>query len=712
MYQTITCVLAFIFISANCIFSQSQDLSESNTENELNPIETSKRLDEMIFTASRKENKSFNEPVTVHVVDEKEIQQYLHRTIPESLKREPGILIQKTGNGQGSPFLRGFTSYRNLFLIDGIRLNNSVFREGPNQYWNTVDALSLKRLEIVKGPSSTLYGSDAIGGTVNAITLSPFDYATSPFGGRLYSRVSSAESSAVGRLELYGVLDDTFGEELGYMIGITGKEFGNVVGGNDVGKQPNTGYDEYDLDFKLESYLNSDTRWVLAYQRVRLNNAPRTHRTVYGIPWSGLSIGSDLRRDLDQDRDLIYTQLHLENLDSFIDAAHFSLSYHQHEEIRDRIRGNGNRELQGFDVGQIGAFTQLESYTNFGDWVYGVEFYHDNVNSFSSRNAIQGPVADNASYDLVGAYIQDTIPLFDDRLDFIIGGRFTYAEAIADRVQDPISGNQISLQDDWSNVVGNARFLWHIDSENHWNGFVGVSQGFRAPNLSDLTRLDSARTNEIETAALGLDPEQYLTYEIGVKTEYDTIAAQLSYFYTDIDDQIIRFPTGNTINGEFEITKDNLGDGFIHGVEVQGSWEFYPQWTVFTSATWIEGEINTYPTSAQILRKEPVSRLMPTIGQIGLRWDHSSDKIWIEGLLTISEAQNNLSTRDLSDTSRIPPGGTPGYEILSLYSGFQLKDNFTVSFAVENIWDEDYRIHGSGINEPGLNFSLGMEYRF
>ena len=78
--------------------------------------------------------------------------------------------------GQGSPYIRGFTGYLNVMMVDGIRLNNSVFRTGPNQYWATIDPLSLSRLEVVKGPGSVLYGTDAIGGAVNAITKSPTTY--------------------------------------------------------------------------------------------------------------------------------------------------------------------------------------------------------------------------------------------------------------------------------------------------------------------------------------------------------------------------------------------------------------------------------------------------------------------------------------------------------------------------------------------------------
>ena len=132
---------------------------------------------------------------------------YQSRTLPEALGEVPGVLVQKTSNGQGSPFIRGFTGFRNVLLIDGIRLNNSVFRDGPNQYWNTVDTFAASRIEVLKGPASVLYGSDAIGGAVNV--LSDIPGAAKPgFSPRALYRYSNAESSDTIRGDLTYV-DDT-----------------------------------------------------------------------------------------------------------------------------------------------------------------------------------------------------------------------------------------------------------------------------------------------------------------------------------------------------------------------------------------------------------------------------------------------------------------------------------------------------------------------
>lgn len=691
------------------IDSDTLDDAASKSPDEMQDIV----LDELVVTASRTPKSPHEEPATIDVISRKDLDDRMIRTVPDALKYTPGIMIQKTAYGQGSPYIRGFTSFHNLFLVDGIRLNNTAFRPGPNQYWNTIDPFTISQMEVVKGPSSVLFGSDAIGGTVNVRTPSPFDLTDGPIGGRMYYRHSTGEDSHVGRLEGYGVLPKSKDGQLGYMVGVTGKDFGDIKGGRDVGMQRRTGYEEYDFDLKLEHYFDPDTWLTTYFQQARQNNVPRTHKTIYGTDWENLSVGSDLRHELDQERDLAYLQFHKVNMDGFIDTSHFGVSWHSQEEVCDRIKGNGSREFQGFDVGQLGLTAQLESDSPVGDWVYGAEWYHDFVDSFSSRNPIQGPIADDASYDMAGVYIQDTISSWDEKLDLILGSRYTYVGADADEVRDPVSGDQITVKDHWDSVVGSARLLWHVDDHDRLRLFTGVSQGFRAPNLSDLTRFDSARSNEFEIPSTNLDSEEYTTYEVGSKYKTDNVVGQLTYFYTDIRNQIMRYPTGNVNgDGEFEITKGNIGDGYVHGVEMDAHWKFHPQFTLFTSCTWMDGEVSTYPTSAQILTDEPLDRIMPLTGLAGLRWDHPDIDFWIEGLVQTARRQDDLSTSDRSDTSRIPPGGTPGYSVLSFYSGWQITRQTAVTLAIENVTDEDYRIHGSGSNEVGLNLLLGLEHKF
>ncbi len=668
----------------------------------------SPRAPEVLVTAARVPETAFEAPYIAQSLTDTDIEQGAYRTLPNALAEIPAIMVQKTGHGQASPYIRGFTGFHTLMLIDGIRLNNSTFRSGPNQYWNTVDPLSVERLEAVKGPSSVLYGSDAIGGTVNAITKGPIGYGEGfQCGGRLSYRLSSAERSQVGRTELW----TTWDHKLGLYIGGSTKHFGDLEGGRHVNTQKETGYGEWDLDFKAEYFLRPDLVLVFGHQTVRQNKVPRTHQTVHSEVWQGLARGGDLARNLWQERDLTYVQLHATELQGWVESMSLSLSWHEQNERRERERVGRAQHRQGTDVGTVGFWAQLESPSPIGRLVYGVEVYHDNVNSFNSTNPIQGPVADDASYDLVGVFLEDRFAACE-KLDLIVGGRYQHARARAASVQDPVTGLRGRLDERFDALVGSARFVYHCDDENHWNVFGGVSQGYRAPNLSDLTRFDTARTLEFETPAPGVDPEHFLAYEIGVKAEYEQFAARAAWWYTAIDDMIIRTPTGAIVGGRFEVTKQNAGRGYVTGVEFGASWRFLPQWTAFGTFAWLDGQVETFPTPAPMAAMEPIDRRMPTTGRVGLRWDDPAGRCWAEAEAVFADDADDLSTRDARDRSRIPPGGTPGYGVVSLRGGYRVSENVDLTLAIENITNEDYRIHGSGLNEPGRNFIFGLEVSF
>ncbi|MBN1441786.1 MAG: TonB-dependent receptor, partial [Planctomycetes bacterium] len=165
-----------------------------------------------------------------------------------------------------------------------------------------------------------------------------------------------------------------------------------------------------------------------------------------------------------------------------------------------------------------------------------------------------------------------------------------------------------------------------------------------------------------------------------------------------------------TIDGDPEVTKDNVGDGFIHGVELGLAWTFYEGFTAFGNFTWMEGEVDTYVGST--MSREPVSRIQPATGLVGLRWDSPQRKYWAEATVTIVDNQDRLSPGDEDDTQRIPLGGTPGYTVYALRGGVEPMRGLKLFAAVENITDVDYRVHGSGQNEPGTNVILGADWRF
>lgn len=682
-------------------------------------VEWNPSNDVVVVTALRMPAEEMTVPYVTHKVSAADAQTTkAAASTPEAFRGLPSVLGQKTSNGQGSPHLRGFTGFRNLFMIDGIRLNNSVFRDGPNQYWNTVDLLSLSDLDVVMGPASVLYGSDAIGGAVNAIPVAAPAYTGSPtLGGRLYYRGATAERSNMGRVQV-GARPS---QALGVVGGVSLKNYGDVRGGKNVGRQRHTGYDELDFDGRVEFTPTDDDAVIYGHQSASQDDVWRTHKTVYGLDWEGCTVGAEKQRDLDQQRTLDYLKYRGRNLDGFADRMEVTLSRQAQAEDEFRIKPDETRDRQGFDVTTWGSTLQLESDTGAGTWLYGAEYYHDRVDSYLdkykadgtfSKSDIQGPVADDARYDAFGLFVQDTLRLFDERLDVVPGARYTYARADANRVKDPESGKLMTVEGDWQAVAGSLRLLHPLTRDRAHVVFAGVSQGFRAPNLSDLTRFDTARSTEIETPVSELDPERFVSYEAGFKSRLDSFSQSLTYYYTDIEEMIVRAPTGRTIDGLQEVTKRNSGDGYVQGVEWLGTVTLTRNWSSWLGLAWMEGEVDAYATSAPQTSRQYLTRLMPPMAQWGVRCQTDDARYWIEGLCDAAAKADKLSADDRRDTQRIPPGGTPGYVVVSTRMGTRLTPKLAVSLGVENLLDEDYRIHGSGINEPGRNFVLTADYAF
>ncbi|MEI7900480.1 MAG: TonB-dependent receptor, partial [bacterium] len=319
---------------------------------------------------------------------------------------------------------------------------------------------------------------------------------------------------------------------------------------------------------------------------------------------------------------------------------------------------------------------------------------------------IQGPVADDSTYHTAAVYVQDRVQL-SDRWDLTAGGRATYARADIGRYENFATSphTPASMDADWFDLSGHLRVAYHLIDEM-WLVYASVAEAYRAPNLSDLTRFDVSRSSDIETPSTNLDPEKFLSGEFGTRVNADPVAWHAAYFYTRIRDLIIRQATAT----EGTYTKINGGDGYVHGVESELQARLAKPWLSRTGFTWMEGYTD-YSEADGTKITEPV-RTMPLTVYTSLRWESESRRFWTEASERASAQEDRLTAADKTDTQRIPPGGTPGYAVTDLRCGWRLKQGVSIVASVENVLDKDYRIHGSGSNEPGRNFILSAEYRF
>ncbi|MCU0728015.1 MAG: TonB-dependent receptor [Planctomycetes bacterium] len=675
--------------------------------------ESPARIDEVVVTPGRKASPTLALPFGVGVVPGESLSGPLApRSLTEAAAELSGVLPQKTGHGQGSPFLRGLTGFRTLLLVDGIRLNNSVFRDGPNQYFATIDHLSLGSLEMVGGPASVLYGSDALGGVLNALPRLPLlDREADRLGARLYQRVSTAEGGGTARLEAEGSLDGAFA----FLLGAARKSFHDLRDGK--GRLPYTGYDEWDMDARILHDTGAGLRFTFGFARVSQDGVPRTHRTMHAVPFDGTTVGSDRAHEYDQMRGLGYVRMETLEPMGFAKEMRVTASCQRQRELRFRVRKDRRSDRQGFTVDTLGLDATVVSRSAIGTLTYGLDWYHDFVDSFArsysatgelTSRGVQGPVADDAAYDLAGVFVQDEIDLGAD-VTATVGLRGTLARARAGRVQDAETGGRTHLSDQWSSPALSARLSWLAAEETSL--WAGVSQGFRAPNLSDLTRLDVARTNEIEVPNTDLDPEHALAFEAGARTRAGPVQGEVVVFHTLLRDFIQRRPTDRTIDGDVMVEKSNCGDGALRGIEASGEVDLGAGFTAYAGGAYFYGKIDSYASADSRKNRDYIDRLPPLMGRAGLRCEP------VAGLLLDVRARfaghaGRLSPGDRADTERIPPHGTPSWGVLDLRISCEALSGVTLSLALENVLNETYRIHGSGLNEPGRNLSLTLEARF
>jgi hemoglobin/transferrin/lactoferrin receptor protein len=404
-------------------------------------------------------------------------------------------------------------------------------------------------------------------------------------------------------------------------------------------------------------------------------------------------------RVYDQERSLTYLRVDGESENQLMRQWETTLSYQKSQDSERRDGRFGNT-----DVNTYGLTFQSNGDLGKGKIVWGFDFYHDEVNS-QANEPRRRPVADDSSYDTLGAFAQYKWDV-SDRLELSTGLRISHFRADWGKVFNRTTGLDESGDGNWSNAALSVRANYEINEEYHV--FGGVSQGFRAPNLEDLTGSNVSNSSDEVVGSAGVDSEDVLSFETGIKHESDAFRITSSVFYTAINNPITRVVDNTGIDPLVRIA--NGEDGYLYGAELEGQYRINDQWLFLANLTWQDGKQKTLDEIGGVVTSDTIRRLSPLAGSATMRWSHPNDKVWVEGTILAAATQNNLGAGDLRDDERIPTNGTPGYLVGSLRAGWQAQENILLTLGLENLTDEDYRVHGSGVNETGFNTVLGLQF--
>ncbi len=696
------------------------------------------------------------------VVGRPDMERRQPRSAPDALRWEPGISIQQTAHAQASPYVRGLTGQQVAHFFDGVRLNHGIYRQGPNQYFFTVDSRILEHLDVVRGAASVRFGPDAIGGAIEAHPLEPrIDPGVTSlrWRPRIELRARTADEERGGRIQLGG----QWGRRTGWLLGFGFRDVGLLESGGVVENldrvpedrvtsrgdvlpwvprfaeeqrapslrdrdrwrtQLGTGFREYAWDGRLLRRISGNLELLAASYGYLQRDAPRTDKCP--PPEAPLS---ECLRFPRQDRFLHYLQLR--GRAPGLTWFRLSLAYQRHverrrmERPRSRVRHDGTDRVDTVGI-DADARTRWWRFGGAGRLRirYGADAYRDEVASKQSMTFTdvdltlplsRGQYLDDSRYTTLGAWSEmQWRPV--RHLDLRLGARAALVDVRAPA--DPESGTRAVERRFPATVVRAGAAL---GLGRGWRLHLQADQGIRAPNLDDLTsRQQTGPGFQFENPTLR--PERAWSFELGLRHRSRALQLQLWGFATVLRDAIQRVvresadcppstPECGASRNPFQLV--NLsGDAWILGLEGALTWRIDRTATARATLSWAWGEGDS--PGGRIVdpelvgaRRLPLSRIPPLHGTLETRYRHPRDGWWVAAALQWALAQRRLAVSDRSDP-RIPAGGTPGYAVLEVRGGWRLDERLAASLVVENVWDEAWRSHGSSILGPGFGASLTL----
>ena len=671
-------------------------------------------LSPVVVTATRGERQSFDVPNAVTIVDREDAERQSPRVLPDLLRGETGVFVQQTTPGQAAPIIRGLIGSSILTLVDGMRLNTAFFRSAPNQYFALVDPYNVERIEVVRGAGSALYGSDAMGGVLNVITPVPrFASEQWQLHGKALGQFSSADTSWVNRVSLEG-------GKSGVAIhgGFTYQNHNDLRGGGDIGVQRPSGYEVYAGDGTI--FLERGNQDLLfSFQYLQQPKTPRFDELVPGFGQTQPSSAVFFFEP--NDRLFVHGRYRLRNPLPFVDGLEFHVAFQEINDDRRNRDFDSTREDRERNRDALTGIT-LQLTSRWRDWMtftYGGEIYLDEVNSSrvgrdintGATSTEQSRFADGSTLNSFGFYVQDEIRLHP-RLTATLGGRFSHFD-----IDIPKADRDVGAHLSTSDLTGNLGLLYHLTPTI--NLVTNVGRGFRVPNVFDLSTLGPRPGNRFNIPNPNLKPEEVITVDAGVKVRLSRFAGEVFGFYTGFRDKIEEVPTGECFRDDIGIVPpdqcrpqdrrvvqgQNVNKVTLVGFEAGGRLQLLDNLEASGSLnfTWGEEELSDG-------RTVPADRIPPLSGQVGVLY-RPTPRLWVEPFIRFATRQDRLSDRDKTDP-RINPEGTPGWVTANIRLGWEITERFRARFAVENIFDQPYREHGSGINAPGINATVSLEARF
>ncbi len=677
-------------------------------------------MDEFIISASKSRESKQVLPYTVSVMHEKNLVHSTSQTSADLLASTGNILIQKTQAGGGSPILRGFEANKILLVVDGVRMNNAIYRNGHLQNSITIDNAVLSRTEVIFGPSSLIYGSDALGGVIHYYTKDPdlSENEKISVSGGAYAQYSTANSGKVSHFKL-----NIGGKKLASLSSVTYKDFGKIrIGSNrnlfygDWGKtmhyskyisgqdsmfvndQPNiqkhTAYKQIDF---LQKFKYSQTEFVDWIVNLQYSSSSNIHRLDKLNDYSKGYLKYSEYYYGPQNRLLASIKNINRNDNTLFTNATSIFAYQRIDEDRISRQFNSIDRLYQLETVNILSLNvdflkvwNANNKINYGyDLIYnhvGSGAYYENITNQETRptqTRYPSGGSNTISTSVYGSYKK----IHSEEL-ILNGGlryNFSYLNSVFNNPSLPFDSTNIHN----AALTGSLSLVYHPTPE--WQVNTILSTGYRNPNVDDYGKI-RAKDDYIIVPNPDIKPEYTYNAELSASRVIEGfLRIDLVGFYTLLSNAIVR--TNYTLNDMDSLLYDgdmykisanyNASLAHIYGASMNVVTDFYNNIV-------LKGSLNL--TKGQNLSDDvPLGHIPPVFGRVSITYDYKKFRfesyVYYNGWKIIED----FSPYGEDNEGEATLFGYPSWWTLNINTSYRINDLLSAQFAIENILDQFYK---------------------
>ncbi len=697
-------------------------------------------IEEYVISASKSRESALVIPYMVDVLKEEVLMESGALTAADILENTGNIVIQKTQGGGGSPILRGFEANKILLVVDGVRLNNAIYRNGHLQNAITIDPSILERTEVIFGPTSIMYGSDALGGVIHYYTRDPQLGGDSLTLIRVNARTqySSAQEGLVGHLDF-----SAGGRRWASLTSVTYKDLGDIRMGSqrnptlgDWGKvmhyvgqvdgrdstlanpnplvQLNTGYRQLDLLQKIRYTPSMYVDWILNVQASTSSDIDRLDQLNN---YSGDNLKYAQYYYGPQNRFLLSLKNVLKKDNAFFTNMTTLAALQRLDEDRySRKFRNDELLCQQEDVLVFSLNLDLLKVWSARHKLYfGAEFNHNLVHSEAwyrnirteDRTPAQTRYPEGGSRTWNASSYASYKWILQEKLVLNLGARYHWGALMSSFSNPLLPYNRIHIHN--GALTASAGMVY--TPSDLWQLNVLLSSGFRNPNVDDYGKV-RAKDDYVTVPNPDLSPEYTYNAELGISRFVEGyMKIHLVGFYTFLNNAIVR--TGYQLNGQDSLEYDgdlyrvttnyNAGQAQIYGVSLGITADLNPHFSLKSTLNYTRGR--------NLTDQVPLGHIPPLFGRSSLTF--RKERFFVETYFTYQGWKHleDFSPYGEDNEGEAMEYGFPAWWTANIRTGLKAGAHFEVLMAIENLFDQFYKPYASGVSGPGRNFILTARFK-